>query len=111
MTIFKEVGTDNYVISYRGVELSSPDDRSNALNMHFNKINKQGESAKKFTAMYMKEILEKNPNAKFTTTGHSQGGEIVQQMAYEFGLEGTAFNPYGAKEVIENLPKFNIQKS
>ena len=108
MTIFKEVGTDNYVISYRGTEIFSPDDHLNNKKMHFGKINEQGESAKKFTAIHMKEILEKNPNAKFTTTGHSQGGEIVQQMAYEFGLEGTAFNPYGAKEVIENLPKFNI---
>ena len=85
MTIFKEVGTDNYVISYRGTEKFSPDDHSNNIKMHFGKINEQAESAKIFTAMYMKEILEKNPNAKFTTTGHSQGGEIVQQMAYEFG--------------------------
>ena len=110
MTIFKEVGTDNYVISYRGTEKFSPDDHSNNIKMHFGKINEQAESAKIFTAMYMKEILEKNPNAKFTTTGHSQGGEIVQQMAYELGLKGTAFNPYGAKEVIENLADFDPKK-
>ncbi|MDD6925160.1 MAG: DUF2974 domain-containing protein, partial [Campylobacteraceae bacterium] len=110
MTIFKEVGTDNYVISYRGTEIFSPDDHSNNIKMHFGKINEQAESAKIFTAMYMKEILEKNPNAKFTTTGHSQGGEIVQQMAYELGLKGTAFNPYGAKEVIENLADFDPKK-
>ena len=110
MTIFKEVGTDNYVISYRGTEKFSLDDHSNNIKMHFGKINEQAESAKIFTAMYMKEILEKNPNAKFTTTGHSQGGEIVQQMAYEFGLEGTAFNPYGAKGVIGNLADFDSDK-
>ena len=110
MTIFKEVGTDNYVLSYRGTEILSYDDHSDNKKAHFNKISEQGRSAKEFTAMSMKEILEENPNAKFTTTGHSKGGRIVQEMAYEFGLEGTAFNPYGAKEVIENLADFDAEK-
>ena len=116
IVVFKEVGTNNYTISYRGTqfEMSSDgiDDVKNNIKMFFTDNNDQGYVAKSLTNEIIKSILEKDPNATFKVAGHSLGGTIAQQIAYEFDeiQSAVTINAYGGEDIIKNQANYDEKK-
>jgi pimeloyl-ACP methyl ester carboxylesterase len=51
---------------------------------------------------FIAEVRKKYPNHQIEVTGHSLGGSIAQLAAYTFGLNGAAFDPAGAANLIES---------
>ena len=120
-TVFKDTSTGEYVIAFRGTEF--PDEFSiskitesrkdvwNDVKMPFGS-NDQMDSARAYTQKMIKEILEKDPNAKIIVAGHSLGGTIAQQIAYEFDEVQSAVtvNAYGSARLIKNQKNYDEEK-
>ncbi|MDY4445247.1 alpha/beta fold hydrolase [Campylobacter sp.] len=120
-TVFKDTSTGEYVIAFRGTEF--PDEFSISKIAEFGKdawndvkmpfgSNDQMDSARAYTQKMIKEILEKDPNAKIIVAGHSLGGTIAQQIAYEFDEVQSAVtvNAYGSARLIKNQKNYDEEK-
>ena len=116
-TVFKDTSTGEYVIAFRGTEFSldniteTAKDVWNDVKMPFGS-NDQMDSARAYTQKMIKEILEKDPNAKIIVAGHSLGGTIAQQIAYEFDEVQSAVtvNAYGSAKLIKNQKSYDEEK-
>ncbi|WP_157573340.1 DUF2974 domain-containing protein, partial [Novosphingobium sp. AAP83] len=60
----------------------------------------QFDQAISFADYVMRTERATNPNAQFTVTGHSLGGSLAQVVAAMFELNGAAFDPGGAANIV-----------
>lgn len=51
---------------------------------------------------YVNEIQMKYPGYSIEVTGHSLGGSLAQLTSHTFGLDGRAFDPAGAHNILES---------
>lgn len=51
---------------------------------------------------YVNKIQSKYPNRTIEVTGHSLGGSLAQLTSRTFGLDGRAFDPGGAQNILDS---------
>ncbi|MCI6694746.1 MAG: hypothetical protein MR469_03800, partial [Campylobacter sp.] len=113
-TLFKNTETNEYVIAFRGTELSDQkvdyvDIADDVIMLAANTgllgdvTNKQFSQAFDFTNKQIAKILAKDPNAKISLTGHSLGGSLAQAVGAKSKLQTTTFNAYGIKGYAKNI--------
>ena len=109
-TVFKDTSTGEYVIAFRGTELTDMNDLRSNKQMFFDLENPQFDSARNFVKEKIAEISFHDPDAKISLTGHSLGGTLAQLIAYENELEALTFNAYGGKDIIKKQSSYDESK-
>lgn len=91
-----------YVIAFRGTDPNSPIDWITDVLAGTSNINLQYNSAIEFVnnALAMDGIDKSN----LTLTGHSLGGILTQQVGATLGIQGYAYNPWGADALTKYPP-------
>ncbi|MFA7403805.1 MAG: YqiA/YcfP family alpha/beta fold hydrolase, partial [Pelobacteraceae bacterium] len=96
---FQKNGTNEIVVANRGTEPTKLTDLYADLQMGANKLPDQYNDAQK----YLQQVVDANNGADISITGHSLGGALSQLLGAETGLKTETFNPYGAKDLLEQL--------
>lgn len=100
--LLQEVGTENYVVAFRGTESFTDGLVDLVIAGHYNA---QYSDAVDFvnSALARNGISENN----LTLTGHSLGGILTQQVGATLGIKGYAYNPLGANALVKYPPTTN----
>ena len=109
--IFKEKGTDHYILANRGTEaqiqsleklLSTAADLASDFTLGMEGNNSQTDKMEEFLAKFREDNADKlTENATFTTTGHSLGSFLSSMaikndelnIAYAYGFNGAGYRP------------------
>ena len=105
---FQRNGTNEIVVANRGTEPTQYTDLRADLQMGLRQVPDQFYDAQNF----LQQVMDANNGANVSITGHSLGGALSQLLGAETGLETVTFNPYGAKQLAEQLgidPNANYQ--
>lgn len=51
---------------------------------------------------YVKRVMDAYPGHSIEVTGYGLGGSLAQVAAHTYGLDGRAFNPLGAQNVVDS---------
>ncbi|MEI2457487.1 XVIPCD domain-containing protein [Lysobacter firmicutimachus] len=115
-TIFQRQDTGEIVVAHRGSEFDRQPFEDGVIadgGMVANRANKQLEDALALTdeaSEMARGMAHKYGQApQVTVTGHSLGGCLTQLTAAKRGLNGEAFNPYGAVSLNQNVPEGGTQ--
>lgn len=96
---FQENGTNVIVVANRGTEPTQLTDLRADLQMGLNLLPGQYQDAQN----YLQQVIDANNGADISITGHSLGGALSQLLGAETGLYTETFNPYGAKDLVDEL--------
>ena len=96
---FKKNGTNVIVVANRGTEPTKLTDLWADIQMGAKKIPSQYQDAKD----YLDNVMTAHQNADISITGHSLGGALSQLLGAETELYTETFNPYGAKDLVDQL--------
>lgn len=96
---FQRIGTNEIVLANRGTEPTQSTDLLADLQMVLRQVPDQYHDAQNF----LQQVMDANNGANISITGHSLGGALSQLLGANTGLETVTFNPYGAKQLAEQL--------
>jgi hypothetical protein len=97
---------NQYVIAFRGTELTSPSDIITDILAGTANINLQYDNALEFVNSFLGQTYNGVTVTKdnLTLTGHSLGGILTQQVGASLGIKGYAYNPWGADALTKYPP-------
>lgn len=103
-TIYRNVGTGDYVVAHRGTEFDREllKDGVVDLGMVTTRFNAQLKDALELTRQA--KVMAERDGTQLSVTGHSLGGGMAQVTGHHHNLPGEAFNPYGAASLGYRIP-------